>query len=345
MDKPQWSGGAQGGYNLGENGQGWPKLWEDPLANQNRGGFYLRQLRAKAVLPFDSTFSGVLVANVLFADVQEAYLQKSWGRWLLKGGKFRGAGLRSGSGTDEFERLTVRPPFYAQLWNFYKRTFDFRDFGVQGEGSFLEGRLQAKLFFHNANSENLLLEEPSIPSGKTTQALGLDYEMDYRVSRFTTIGGHVGAMGDREWGEFVGRHGFWRADYWFKTNPFVDFSAYQQMDFANFHLLNEAVLMYNRRELVPPDSTALKTWGVSTMARFEAGPRWSPFLRYEFSDPTDGLVQDDALHIVTLGTLFRPAPQTHPEFTLTGEYVRVLEEGGRNLAGNDVLYAQAQIVF
>jgi hypothetical protein len=345
MDKIELSGGVQMGYNLGQNGQGWPKLWEDPLANQNRGGFYLRNLRAMAVFPFDSTFSGVIVGNLAFASVDEAYLQKRWGAYVLKAGKFRGAGLRSGSGIDEFERITIRPQYYANLWEDNKRLTAFRDLGIQGERTFLDGSLTAKLFFHNANGQNVLLDEPSNGSGSSTQALGIDYEMDYRVSRFTLIGGHAGARGNREWSEFAGSHGFWRADYWFKTNPLVDFSAFHQMDFPRFHLFSEAMLLYDRTTRVLPDSTALKSWGVSTMARFDAGRRWSPFLRYEFTDPTDGLVNDDALHIATLGTIFLPSPENHPALKLTGEYVRVLEEGGRNRYGNDVLYVQLQTVF
>lgn len=345
LDKVEWSGGAQLGYNLGQNGQGWPKLWQDPLANQNRGGFYIRQLRVRALLPFDSTFSAVFVANALFADVQEAYLQKRWGAYTFTAGKFRGAGLRSGTGTDEFEQLAVRRPFYTLLWANYTNLLDFRDYGVQGERSFLDGRLQAKLFFHNANGEDLMVDEPSFGSGRTTQALGLDYEMDYRVSPFTLIGGHAGALGDREWSEYLGSHGFWRADYWFKTNPVADLSAFHQMDFTRFHMLNEAMLLYDRRVLVAPDSTALKVWGVSTMARFDTGRRWSPFFRYEFTDPTDGLNADDALHIVTLGTVFRPSPENYPNLKLTGEYVRTLEQGGLNTIGNDVLFVQTQMTF
>src|SRR4029077_7591193 len=92
MDKPQFSGGIQSGYNLGQNRGRRPPI-KDPLSNHNRGGFYIRQLRVKAVLPFDSTFQGVFVANAIFLDVQEAYLQKRWGAYLLKLGKFRGAGL------------------------------------------------------------------------------------------------------------------------------------------------------------------------------------------------------------------------------------------------------------
>jgi hypothetical protein len=133
--------------------------------------------------------------------------------------------------------------------------------------------------------------------------------------------------------------------YWFKSNPVVDASVFHRMDFARFHMMNEALLMSNRLLLHPDDERPMRTWGVSTLARFDHSPRWSPFLSYEFVDQSDGYYPDDALQMFKLGTLFRPSPERHPGLRFTGEYVRALEEGGRNRIGNDILYAQLQAVF
>jgi hypothetical protein len=343
QEKPRWTGGVQGGYNLGQNGQGWPQPWKDPLQNNNRGGFYIRQMRAQGDFPFDSTFSARLVANVIFADVQEAFIRKEWGPWAVVAGKFRGAGLKSGGGTDDFEMATVNHPVYANFWAFNKQSMAFRDFGVQGERSFFGGRWENKLWFHNANGENVLNGEPSGPAGKATQALGIDYETGVRVSPFSVVGGHIGARADREWGEFVGPEDFWRADYWFKTNALVDGSVYHQMDYPRFHLLTEVMALENRR-VTARDSSYLRTWGASAFARYD-WTRFSPFFRYEFIDPTNGYNLDDNMHVVTVGTLFRPAPEAYPGLRITGEYVRTFEEDLKNVFPNDILYVQMQLVL
>jgi hypothetical protein len=345
LEAPDLQGVLITGYNLGQNGQGWPQPWKEPLANYNRGGFYLSQARLRASLPFDSTFGAVVQYNLIFADLQEAYLHKSWGTFRLKAGKLRGAGLKSGSGTDETEQTLVIKPRYARLWNEYKRLVNFADFGVQAEKDWMGGRFRHKLFLHNANRENVFNDEPSFPAGTSTQALGVDYAVEYQVSPYTTLGGHAGALADRQWDEFVGSHDFWEVGYWFKSNPVVDASVFHRMDFARFHMMNEALLMSNRLLLHPDDERPMRTWGVSTLARFDHSPRWSPFLSYEFVDQSDGYYPDDALQMFKLGTLFRPSPERHPGLRFTGEYVRALEEGGRNRIGNDILYAQLQAVF
>lgn len=341
--EPDWSAGIIMGYNLGQNGQSWPSL-STPLENNNRGGFYIKNTRVQATVAFDSTFTGMFVGNVIALDPTDVYLQKSWRGYRLKAGKFRGAGLKSGSGTDEFEMTAVQRPRYARLWGAFKNTINFRDFGIQGEKDFFEGRFRNRLFIHNANGQNMTLDEPSFPAGPPTQVLGIDYAMDYRVSPYNQVGGHMGALANRQWDEFVGAHDFWEAQYWFKTNPLVDGSLYHQMDFPRFHMENEVMAMLNRT-LLMPDGSAMLTWGFSTLARFDHALRWSPFLGYEFTDLSDGYYPDDALHMLKLGAVFRPSPANYAGMKFTGEYVRALEENGRNSVGNDILYAQFQMVF
>lgn len=344
MDKPEWKGGLMMGYSLGQNGQAWPSPLNDPLSNNNRGGFFLSQARVQLLLPLDSTFRAVLVGNVIFSEALDVYLEKEWGSYRLKAGKFRGAGMKSATGTDEFEQTTVQKPRYARHWNFLKNLHNYRDFGIQGEKSAFGGRLEQRLFFHNANGQNVFNDEPSFPAGPATQALGFDYAVDFRVSPFTLIGGHVGAMASREWDEFLGSHEFWEVQYWFKSNAIVDASLYHQMDFTNFHLFTEALIMSNRTVLHADESPTL-SWGGSTLARFDLTSRWSPFIGFEFFDPTDGTNPDDALQIYKGGVAYRPSPVRHPSLKATGQYVRSLEEGGRNRVGNDILYAQLQMMF
>jgi hypothetical protein len=169
MDKPEWRGGIIMGYSLGQNGQPWPEPWRDPLGNNNRGGFYLSQARVQLLLPLDSTFRAVLVGNVIYAEALEAYLEKEWETYRFKVGKFRGAGMKSASGMDEFDLTTVQRPRYARDWNYQNRLHNFRDFGIQGEKSSFGGRLEQRLFFHNANGQNVLNDEPGFPAGPTTQ--------------------------------------------------------------------------------------------------------------------------------------------------------------------------------
>lgn len=344
MEKPAFDGGVIMGYTLGQNGQGWPQPWSDPLNNDNRGGFYLYQTRLNASLPFDSTFRARIGGNLIMLEVTEAYLEKDCGDWRFKAGKFRGAGLRSASGTDEFEQPLVNRPRYARHWNWYKKLHNFRDFGVQAERTWF-GRWENRFFLHNANRENVFNDEPSFPAGQATQALGFDYAFDVKVSPYSTVGGHVGVLADREWDEFIGPHEAWEAGYWFKTNPIADASLNHRMVFPRFTLENEVLALQNRNLRSGADSSAMLTWGLSTLARFDHWRKWSPFLGYEFTDHSDGLYPNDALHMIKLGTLFRPSPERYPGLKVTGEYVRAYEEGVRNLVGNDLLYAKLQMVF
>lgn len=332
------------GYSLGQNGQSWPGL-KEPLANNNRGGFYIRDLRLKSVLPIDSTFLAVVQGNLLFADVQEAYLQKKWGGYVFTAGKFRGAGLKSGSGTDEFDQVTVRRPLYASYWSFAARLINNRDFGIQVERTFFDGSLSNKFYFHNANRENVLNDEPSNPDLPATQALGLDYAVDWKATPYTTLGGHLGALANQAYDEFLGSHKPWEIGYWFKSNPMANFSLYHQLDNGRFHALNEGLVISNREIQVEPDLDPLLTWGASSRLAFDYSPAMTPFARYEFFDLTNGLNPDDALHLFTLGAAFHPSPASYAGLKVTAEYVRTLEEGLENLVSNDILYVQLQLAY
>lgn len=345
LEKVNLQGGVQMGYALGQNGAAWPSPLKDPISNNNRGGFYITQLRLHGVIPFDSTFFGVFTGNFIFMDPQEAYLEKRWDTYSLKAGKFRGAGLKSGSGTDEFQRLTVNTNRYARFADFYERTIGFRDFGIQVERNNPRKTIQQKLFIHNANRQNVLIDEPSFNNGPVTQVLGIDYALDWRVSPFTVFGGHVGALANRSWDEFLGSHKPYEVGYWLKSNAIVDASIYQQMDFTKLHLQNEALILLNREQPSPIDSTANQLWGMSSQIRVDHSAQWSSFFHYEFFDPSNGLFGEDNLQMLTLGGIFHPSPNQYPGMKFTGEYVRSLEEGAKNTIPNDLLYIQLQMMF
>jgi hypothetical protein len=345
MDKPILQGGVQMGYTLGQNGQPWPPPFKDPLKNQNRGGFYLSQARLKVTIPFDSTFFAVIVGNFIGMDPQEAYLQKSWGIYRLKAGKFRGAGLKSGSGTDEFERIAINASRFARVADWYKRTLVYRDFGIQLERGALDGNLQQRLFFRNANRQNVFNDEPSYYAGPITQALGFDYALDWRISPYTLLGAQVGALANTGYDEFLGAHDGWEVGYWLKSNAVVDGSLYHQMDFAKLHILNEGTLILDRQARNPVDSSANQIWGVASTLRLDHTAKWGSFYKYEFLDGSDGLFGKDNLHMITVGAIWHPSPVKYPNLKMTSEYVRSYEEGVRNLVANDLFYIQYQMLF
>lgn len=345
IDKPVIQSGVQMGYTYGQNGAGYPSFGKDPLGNPGRGGFYLSQLRLKASVALDSTFSAVAVGNVYNADFQEVYLEKRVRNYTFTAGKFRGAGLKSASGTDEFERTAINAPRYARLWAYFNRTFNMRDFGIQAEADYFGGDVKHRFFIHNANRENVVNDEPSYPSGPTAQVSGFDYALDWRISPFTVWGGHIGAMADHEWSEFTGKEEGWRVDNWFRTNSLVDASLYHQMDVGRFHMFNEALLMSNRTIPNPVDGGATKTWGVSTLVRFDHTVRLGSFFRYEFFDVTDGAYPNDAVHMFTLGVPYRPSPAAYPGLKVTTEYVRSLEDGAVNSVQNDLFLCQLEMLF
>jgi len=345
FEKIGFQGGTLMGYNYGQNGVGWPSFGRDPLGNPGRGGFYISQLRLQARIDFDSTFAGVATGNLLYADPQELYLEKRWGEYRVKAGKFRGAGLKSATGADEFQRTTVNPPRYARVWNHYKRLLNFRDFGIQVERDFLRGDLRNRFFVHNANGENVFNDEPSYPAGQNTQVLGLDYGLDWRISPYTVWGGHIGAVADREWDDFIGEHEGWKAGYWFKSNAVVDASLNHQLDMGRLHIFNEALIMLLRDLPNPSDSGATKNWGVSSLVRFEHSERWGSYFRYEFFDHTDGIYADDALHMFTLGAAWRPSPAAYPGLRVSTQYVRSYEEGFENTIPNDLFHCEMRMVF
>jgi hypothetical protein len=345
VGKPEFQGGLQMGYTYGQNGVGFPSFGKDPLGNPGRAGFYLAQLRLKATLPFDSTFRAVALGNAYGADLQEIYLEKKVRNYTFTAGKFRGAGVKSLTGEDDFERATIYAPRYARLWSYYKKLQGSRDFGVQAEVDYFGGDLRHRFFMHNANRQNIINEEPSNNAGPAAQAAGFDYALDWRFSPFTAWGGHVGALADHAWSEFLGTEEGWKVGNWFRTNPIVDGSLYHQMDMGRFHMFNEAQMLLNRELHNPVDSGATRTWGVSTMVRFEHTRRLESLFRYEFQDPTDGAIPNDNLHLITAGLIFRPSPAAFPDMKLTTEYVRTLEDGFQNTVQNDVLFSQLQMLF
>ncbi|MDB5103120.1 MAG: hypothetical protein JWP91_809 [Fibrobacteres bacterium] len=345
IDKPVIQSGLQMGYTYGQNGVGYPSFGKDPLGNPGRAGFYVSQLRLKASVAFDSTFSAVALGNLNGADLQEIYLEKRVRNYTFTAGKFRGAGLKSASGSDEFGRIAINAPRYARVWSYFKRTLGIRDFGVQAEADYFGGDVKHRFFIHNANRENVMNDEPSFNSGVAAQVGGFDYALDWRISPFTVWGGHLGAMSDHEWSEFVGKEEGWKVGNWFRTNPIVDASLNHQLDVGRFHMFNEAMLMYNRTIPNPVDSGTSKTWGGSSLVRFEYSERIEPFLRYEFFDLTDGAFPDDAVHPMTLGILFRPSPARYPGLKVTTEYVRSLEDGFIDSVPNDLLLCQLEMVF
>ena len=339
------SGGTQMGYTDGMNGYPWPAFLQDPLHNNNRAGFYISQTRAAGTFAFDSTFSATGSFNAIFLDLQEFYLTKKWGDYLFRAGKFRGAGLKSSAGVDEFERSLVNAPHYARLWNYYARNFNGRDFGIEAERDYRGGGIRNRLFIRNANGENVLNDEPSIPAGKATQVLGIDYSLDWRISPYTVWGGHLGMLANRQWDEFVGNHAGWMAQYWFKSNSMVDGSVNHSLDVGRFHMFNEALLMYLRDLPQPIDSTATQSWGLSTQIRFDHSDKWSSVFRYEFDDPSDGYFGEDGLHSFTLGAVYRPAPAEYPGMKFTAQYNRTYEETLINRISNDLLYLQFQMIL
>jgi hypothetical protein len=342
---PRFEGGVQMGYTYGQNGVGFPSFGKNPLGNPGRAGFYLSQLRLKSTIDFDSSFSGVAVGNIYTADIGEVYLEKRFRNYTFRAGKFRGAGLKSGSGTDEFERVTINAPRYARLWSYFKRVPGNRDFGIEAQGLYLGGDLKQRLFFHNANRENVFNEEPSTLVGPVAQATGFDYAIDWRISPFSVWGATLGALAGHEWDEFIGKADVWRVDQWMRTNPVVDGSVNHQMDVGRFHLFNEGMVLIDRTTPNPADGGNTKFWGVSSMIRFDATRLTTPFVRYEFCDPSDGAFGPDNLHIFTFGAAVHPSPASHPGLKVTTQYVRSYEEGLTNSLPNDLFISQLEMVF
>lgn len=340
-----FNGGTLMGYTDGMNGFPWPSLLKDPLHNNNRAGFYISQARLAGSYAFDSSFGITGIFNAIFLDPQEIYLTKRWGDYAVRAGKFRGAGLKSATGEDEFDRNLVNAPNYARLWEYYARTFNGRDFGIEVERDFRGGRIRNRFEVRNANGENVFNAEPSVPAGNATQVLGFDYALDWRISPYTVWGGHIGALANRGWDEFAGNHEGWKAQYWFKSNAMADGSLNHSLDLGRFHMFNEAVLMYLRDLPNPYDSRATQAWGASSLVRFDHTPKWSSVFRYEMDDPSDGFYSNDGLYAFTLGAIFHPAPADYPGMKFTTEYVRTYEENILNSVANDLFYCQFQMAF
>ncbi|MBW8887295.1 MAG: hypothetical protein JF616_05985 [Fibrobacteres bacterium] len=333
------------GYTDGMNGAAWPNVFKDPLGNNNRAGFYISQARLNGNVALDSTFSVTAVWNAMAMDLQEVYLTKRWNDYILRAGKFRGAGLKSVTDEDEFGRNLVNAPRYARLWSYWARTFAGRDFGVEIERDFRAGGIRNRLFIRNANGENVINDEPSFLGGRVTQVLGIDYALDWRISPFTVWGGHIGMLADRSWDQFVGSHEGWKAQYWFKSNAVADGSLNHSLDMGRVHLFNEALLMYLRDVPHPSDSAATQLWGGSSLIRFDHSDRWSSVFRYEFTDPSDGTYPQDGLHMFTLGAIYHPRPSEHPGMKVTAEYVRSYGEQLQHFVSDDVVNCQFQMTF
>lgn len=336
------------GYSLGQNGQSWPGL-KSPFSNRNRGGFYIEEFRLQTSLSLDRDTSGgdyraVAQFDLYFRELNEAYLQKGFGSWTLRGGLLRGPGLHSAVGIDVFQLPTVRAPSYGYHWRFLKRLQERSDLGVEVRKVSAHGGLVQRFFLHNANRQSMNLGVPSQDGGDPTQVLGLDYAVDYRFSPFSVFGGNIGAVADREFKQFFGSEEDWKVQNWLRENAVLDFSGYHEFDAGRLHGLSEAMLLFNRAER-NPQGEAVKSWGISSFWSFDINRHVTPGLRYEFFDVTDGSRPDDALHLYTLNVNLRPAPSRHPGFRLQTEYHRVYEEGMENLRSNDAFFVQVQQTF
>jgi hypothetical protein len=342
-DKLQFGGGVQTGYSYGQNGNGWPEVFNDPWENNARGGFYLHWLRINTRLEFDSTFSGEVLLNIS-GLLLEAYLQKQWGLYTFKIGKIRGAGLKSGSGTDEFDNLTIYRPVYSRYWQYYKRLDNFRDFGIQIERDYLKGRIQTRFFFHNASGQNIYTNQPSWSVGPPAQAVGFNYALDWKATDVSTAGGHIGVRADHEYTEFLSQDGWWHVNEWFKYNSIIDMSGYHQFDFNRVHTFIEGLLILNR-DLRYSDGRGMQTWGYSARINVDHSQRFTSLFRFEFSDNTDGWNPDDQLNLFTLGLIFHPAPGKYRGLKATAEYCYILEEGLKDRIYNDTFFLQLQHSF
>lgn len=346
LEKITIHGGVQMGYGLGQNGQGWPQPWRDPLNNLNRGGFYIGQVRLEAKAALDTMLFFDVKWNADLNDLQEAYFTYQSENWQWKAGRFRGAGLHSASDIDEFDRISLKAPRYAQFWGGYKKQFQFRDYGIQAERSYAQNRFHHAFWLRNANFQNVLHNEPSAFEGQPiTQALGIDYAWSLQLPYQNTLWGHVGALADQKWDEFVGSHAGWKAGYWFKSNPILDASLSHTVKRGRLSWHHEALVLSHRRLLNPADGAASLFWGFSSQGDWEKNANLIGFGRYEFFDETDGYNHDDALHILTLGTKWRPWKERVSKLWVTLQAQHTREEGFENRIGNDVLVAQTQWVF
>ena len=333
------------GYSVGQAGASWPRYWKNPFLNENRGGFNVEQARLKALLPIDSSLRLTAQFNFASLELSEIYFESHWGHTRWKLGKFAGAGLRTGPATDEFSLTTIRAPRYTRVWAFFKRLQNWRDFGVQAEHDYFSGRFTHRLFLHNANGQNVINEDPSdLQNGSfPTQALGLDYGWEVKTTEHSLLGGHFGALADKEWNEFFGHRQFWRVNHWMRSNPIVDASVFHEFESGRAWFQSE-ILVLSNRTLRNPDSSATKTWGASILGRYRFGSSWTPYGRYEFFDLTDGVFLNDNTHLFTGGVIWSPSRGKRP-WSWTFQYTRTLEEKLVNLFSNDVFFLQFKSEF
>jgi hypothetical protein len=315
-----------------------------PLNNENRGGFYISDFRLRSDWNLGHGLTLHAQGNLMTLDFQEAYLEGQKGTWTLRLGKFRGAGLKSMVGFDEYDQPTVTPQYYAGLWAGINRIFGRRDFGLQIEKSHADGQFQHRFFAHNASWQNPAPYTPNYALGAPAQVVGFHYAWDWTVGRGHGLGGHLGGRANQAWDEFIGEHEFWEAAYWFKTNAVVDGSMYHLYEGNGIKLMTEAMLLSNRNARNPVDSTFEITWGGSFLVSKRLNSWWEPYGRYELTDPTDGRNNNDALHLFTMGTLLRMG-SNFPNWLWKMEAVRIQEEGFVNSYGNDLISLQLQGTF
>jgi hypothetical protein len=343
--EPRFSGGVQMGYHMGMNGNGWPNPVTQPLNNATRSGFYLAMARLQADVQIDRGLTATAKFNVVYLDLQELYFEKVWRNYTFTAGKFRGAGLRSSASFDELEALTIEAPFVSRLYSADHRLFNHRDVGVQVAHNPYAGVFSHRLFVHNSSGNSGRGSEPSWYQGAPLQALGFTYAWDWRLPEGNQVGGHLGAMADREWDEFLGPRQFWEVTYWFKTNPMVDASIYHELKTGTWTWNTEMMVRSNRRVRNAADSSASQLWGAFTEVHKKHSPRFTSIYRYEYLDPSNGTNPEDNLHLLTAGLRWKPSHARQPNWAVTGQYVLVREQEFENRVGNDIWYLQNQWTF
>ena len=336
------SGFAQTGYSVGQNNFSWPRP-KTILDNNNRGGFYLNQFNLAGKLSFDTTLYGNFEGNMAHPSLVEGFVHKDWNNFGVTLGKFRGAGIKTGSGTHEKDLSSLKRPFYARYWNNTKRLHNFRDYGFQVEYRLFSNRVTPKIFLHNANAQIIDNQIEYVHDAPITQALGIDFQVDINTSPYHSAGFHSGAMANRSWSEFSGGNKFWKADRWFQYNSVVDFSFNNHIHTGKFNLLNEVMIMKNRDLVNTSNPSPAQTWAVYTLGEYLFAEKYSLYLSYEFFDLTDGFVRNDALHVNTLGFTWSVPFENKRGIKSSVEYIRPYEEGFENITANDIFSLDLQI--
>lgn len=345
------------GYAMNQNGFGWPSLWNAPLDNNNRNGFYMSLARiglhyrpdsqSRAVLRFHATGGSHTdpYANI----IDQAYYERLYKGWNIRLGWQPVLSPHQGIQVDDMDAETIVRTLIARNSVVHRRQFGYTDIGVMAERKWLDDKLQTQIMLRNGTLNDNVPYQPAGQIGAPIHALGWDFALIYQLSSQMRLTSFLGILGSGGYHDFFGSNDFWHPDRWLQQNQMnegglsVDYAQGKMRYRAEWTLL----AVRHIGGIGANGKDEIKSWGQNLFAFYDWKPKHTSYAYMEYIDQTDGFTHNDNLLLLHLGHRFSPI-QEDRSLQILAEYCRGYEEtstGSANVVANDQVVVELRKSF